>query len=664
MYYLNLRSPQRVQDSGLNHAIKQYLGTVSATHFLFMTSAPATYNRNKSRQTGTILKRHLTFKQWAAALLLFAGFCTATFYCYHLNHADARFERFAENFFLEELKTNPIQFHYSIDDPDAWHIDESQLKLPVYQAGEAANDIYALSLMSDRLSEYDASKLSENNRCLHELLSSYINAASHTAAYPYFAEPLSPSSGTPSELPILLAEYRFDTPEDVELYLAILNQIPAYFDGLIVYEKEKSAAGLFMSDTTADKVIRQCTALMDIRRLEDRSHFLELTFNKRLEPLQTSGLITEAESLAYQSENNRLLTTVVAPAYERLADELTLLKGSGQDTCGLAHYDGGRDYYKALLRMQTGSVRDIDEIKLLLYNDLQSNYKALADLLAADPSLKEQFLNEPELLPQMTPEEILTCLKTSIQQTFPALPGTDSKTGSDVQYTVKYVDDSLEPYTAPAFYMTPPIDNIWKNTIYLNALDTTDDISLFTTLAHEGYPGHLYQTLYSQRYWETSGMTPLRGVLYYGGFVEGWAMYAELSSYDYAVEIVRDSHPEAASYYTACRLDRQIQLCLYALLDIAIHYDGASFEDICSILSAFGSLSEDTMKAVYSYIVEEPCNYPKYYLGYLEIIELKKQAAALWGDNSSAFLYRFHCFLLENGPADFGTLTKLLHNSQ
>ncbi len=607
------------------------------------------------------MKRHLSFKQWAAALLLFAGFCTATFYCYEQNHADARFEQFICDFFLGELQANPIHFHYSIDDPADWQIDEAQLKLPVYHAGEAANSIYALSSFANALDKYEDVKLSASNRYLYKLLSSYIDAASGTAAYPYFQEPLSPSSGTPSELPILLAEYRFDTVEDVELYFAILQQIPAYFGGLIVYEQEKAQAGLFMSDDTADKVIQQCTALMNPGQLEENTHFLELTFAQRMEDLQSSGLLTQAQAQAFQSENNRLLTTVVAPAYDKLADELTLLKGSGKETCGLAHYESGREYYKALLRMQTGSVRSIDEIKQLLYDDLQTNYRSLAGLLAANPALKDQFMEEPALLPQMTPEEILSYLETSIQQQFPALPDTNGEDA--VRYTVKYVDDGLEPYTAPAFYMTPPIDNVWNNTIYINALDTTDDISLFTTLAHEGYPGHLYQTLYTQQYFAQSGITPLRSTLYYGGFIEGWAMYAELASYDYAISLIQSTHPEAAEYYLACRLDRQIQLCLYALLDLTIHYDGASFEDVCTILSSFGSLQEDTMRAVYSYIAEEPCNYPKYYLGYLEIMELKKQAAALWGGNDSAFLYRFHCFLLENGPADFGTLTKLLYHS-
>lgn len=607
------------------------------------------------------MKRHLSFKQWAAALLLFAGFSAATFYCFHLGHADARFERFAENFFLEELQANPIHFHYSIDDPEAWQIDETRLKLPVYHAGEAADNVYALSGLSDSLAEFDPAKLSEANRFLYNLLCTYIDAAAHTAAYPYFSEPLSPSSGMPSELPILLAEYRLDTPEDVELYLAILNQIPAYFDGLIVFEQEKAAAGLFMSDTTADKVIKQCAELMNIEQLESNSHFLELTFTQRLETLQETGLITQQEALAYEAENNRLLTTVVAPAYDHLADELTLLKGSGKDTCGLARHEGGQDYYTALLRMQTGSVRSIDEIKQLLFRDLQSNYEQLAMLLAGNPALREQFLEEQSLLPQMTPEEMLAFLEAAIRQNFPAIP--EATDDAPVQCRVKYVDDGLEPYTAPAFYMTPPMDNVWNNTVYINTLDTQDDISLFTTLAHEGYPGHLYQTLYSQQFWEKSGTTPLRSVLYYGGFVEGWAMYAELSSYDYAVSLAEEAHPEAADYYRLCRLDRQIQLCLYALLDIFIHYDGATLENVCDILSSFGSTNPEAMAAIYAYIAEEPCNYPKYYLGYLEIMELKKQAAALWGENDSAFLYRFHCFLLENGPADFGTLTKMLYRS-
>ena len=624
------------------------------------------------------MKRILSFKQWTVSLILFAGFCAATLLGYIHFHADAEFEAFAEDFFLQEMQANPIHFHYSVDDPSIYHIDETSLKMPVYHDGEAANDIYALSLISAKLEKYSNMNLSDSNRYLCGLMSSYIDTVSHTAAYPYFSEPLSPSSGAPSELPILLAEYRFDTVEDVEMYLSILTQIPDYFDGLMVYEREKAAAGLFMSDSTARKVIRQCTSLMNLTQLENNTHFLETTFAKRLQNLVDQGLLTEEDSLSYQYNNNRLLTTVVAPAYDHLADELTLLMGSGKDTCGLAHREGGQEYYEALLRLQTGSYRDITEIKQLLYSDLTSNYNTLQHLFNSDASLRDKLISDQALLPEMTPEEMLSYLEISIQQDYPSIP-----TGEDIgriNCTVKYVDDSLEPYTAPAFYMTPPIDNVLNNTIYINASDTSDDLSLFTTLAHEGYPGHLYQTIYSQRFRDCSDITPLCSVLYYGGYVEGWAMYAELCSYDYAIELAMEDHPEAAVYYLACRLDRQIQLCLYSLLDIAIHHDGATLEDVCEILASLGSTNPDTAAAIYEYIAEEPCNYPKYYLGYLEIMELKKQAYRVWfheqqttdagytlTENSSmedsAFLYYFHSFLLENGPADFRTLSALLSST-
>lgn len=617
------------------------------------------------------MKRVLSIKQWAFALFIFACFSTATLFGYVYNHADAEFETFTEDFFLQELQSNPIHFHYSVDNPSIYHIDESRLTMPVYHAGEAANDIYALSLLSGQLDKYANRRLSAQNRYLCGLLDTYIDTVSRTAAFPYFAEPLSPSSGAVSELPILLAEYRFDTIEDVEMYLAILEQIPDYFDGLIVYEREKASAGLFMADTSVDKVIRQCANLMDLEQLENNTHFLETTFADRLQRMVEQGLLTEDDVLSYQSVNNRLLTTVVAPAYDHLADELTLLKGSGKDICGLAHYAGGREYYKALLRLQTGSSRDITEIKKLLYNDLSVNYTELGKLLQSDPSLQGKLVSGETYLPDMSPAEMLDYLETAIGQDYPGIPS--ERDSGTVDCAVKYVDDSLEPYTAPAFYLTPPIDNVLNNTIYINALDTSDDISLFTTLAHEGYPGHLYQTVYAQQNWNLSGTTPLRSVLYYGGYVEGWAMYAELSSYDYAAELAADKHPEAAGYFLACRLDRQIQLCLYSLLDIAIHYDGATLGDVQEIFASFGSLDTGTIAAIYAYIAEEPCNYPKYYLGYLEIAELKRQAADAWYSNHPTaaasyekiyndpdFLYYFHSFLLDNGPADFKTLSDLL----
>lgn len=612
------------------------------------------------------MKHSLSFKQWGLALALFTLLSFLTLYWYDHMHQDAKFVAFANEFFLDEVQANPIHFHYTIDNPSAYGIDEAALTLPVYQAGEAVNDSYALALARERLSSINPDGLNEENRKLYDLVDSYLAAAADTAAYPYLSEPLSPSSGVSSELPILFSEYRLDDETDIENYLSILTQIPAYFDGLLLYEQEKAQAGLFMSDKTADRVIAQCTDLLDPDDLKDGTHFLDVTFEDRLQHLIDENILTAEQADAYISEHDRLLTTLIAPAYDHLADGLTLLKGSGKDTCGLAGQENGREYYRALVRLRTGSYRDIPEIKKLLARDLQFNYESLVALLYANPGLKNMIAESPSLLPEMTPEEILADLQDEIGEEYPPIPaGTNNK---PIYSTIKYVDESLEAYSAPAFYMMPPIDNICENLICLNARDTQDDLSLYTTLAHEGYPGHLYQTVYSKRYQEQENILPLGNVLYYGGFVEGWAMYVELASYDKAIELAGEKHPEAAAYYQVCRLDRQFRLGLYSLLDIAIHYDNASFEDVQKLCYCFGITDSAGLASLYQYIAEEPCNYLKYYLGYLEIMELKRQAAVLWSDtdpvtatyDNTDFLYRFHTFLLQNGPADYRTLAKRL----
>lgn len=612
------------------------------------------------------MKRSLSYKQWSLFLALLTLTSILTLLLYGKTHQDTRFRAFAQNFFLEEVQANPIHLHYTIDNPAAYGIDESSLSLPIYQTGSATEEIYALSQARKELSHIDPNALQENNRRLYEQLESYLAAAANVAAYPYFSEPLSPSSGVPSELPILFAEYRLDDITDVENYLRTLEQVPAYFDGLILYEQEKAAAGLFMSDTTADRMIAQCGALLDVNALEEGSHFLETTFADRLKRLVDQGVLTSAAASSYEAEHKRLLTTLVAPAYDRLADALTILKGQGGELCGLAGKENGRDYYLALLRLRTGSYRNISEIKHLLAQDLKLNYETLVSILRRNPALQAMIVQTPDLLPEMTPEEVLSDLRKEIGTSYPAIP--KGRDNAPIHSTIKYVDDSLAAYSAPAFYMTPPIDNICENLICLNPKDTGDDLSLYTTLAHEGYPGHLYQTVYSKRFQEQEGSLPLGSVLYYGGYVEGWAMYVELASYDRATALAVHEHPEAALYYQVCRLDRQFRLGLYSLLDVAIHYDGLSLEEVSALCHGLGISDSAALSSLYTYIAEEPCNYLKYYLGYLEILELKKQAAVLWSDterlsatyDNTDFLYRFHSFLLQNGPADYRTLARRL----
>ena len=602
------------------------------------------------------MKKKLSPRQWIGAVLLLLLFILLTLFIYGCFHEDARFEKFINRFFITELSANPVTLHYTLTDASKYGIDESTLSLPSYHSGQLTEELEHIDETLKSLKKFHPKRMSSDNQYTYVLLVTYLTAAKECSSYLYFDEPLSPASGVQSELPILLAEYRISSIDDIEIYLSILSQIPDYLEGIILYEQEKAEHGLFMSDTAVDKVIEQCMMVMNLQELKSGEHFLEITFDERIEKLVAQGLLTENEAQMRRLENERLLTTVVAPAYDNLADELTLLKGRGHDAQGLANYENGQKYYQAYLRLTTGSYHNIDEIKQMLSLDFEKNYTKLLTLIKEYPSLGTTAVYEENTFPALTAENMLSKLRDMMKEDYPDIPFSGNETASCI---IKYVDDSLAPYTAPAFYMTPPIDNSSENTIYINNLETTDGLPLFTTLAHEGYPGHLYQTVYSQQHMQDKNISKLRSILYYSGYVEGWAMYTELNSYDYAIRLARHTQPETEYIYTADKLNRQIQLCLYSLLDIIIHNEGASYERVCQILKAMGFTDESGMLAVYEYIVEEPCNYLKYYLGYLEIMELKEKAKELWGPSFTP--KRFHTFILNNGPADYRTLERLLN---
>lgn len=582
---------------------------------------------------------------------------------------DARqFEQLSRDLLYTELSGNTINLHYTLAYPENYGLSADPILPSSFTDGDTRAQV---TEWQRRLSRIDPQKLDPQDRYAYLLFDRFLALTLEGADFTYYTDPLSPSSGMVSGLPVLLADYTFRTKKDVEDYLGILEQTGTYFDALIRYEQEKSSAGLFMSDTSADNVIEQCDSIMDPVLLSEGSHFLQQTFTERLNGLVSDEIITEKEKQQYIHKNDLLLTTVMAPAYERVGDAFLVLKGTGVNPYGLFYYPEGKEYYTYLLAQTTGSSRSIPEIQRFLEKDYQENFHALRDLVKDHPGLlkvsSEDFsltsAGSSDTLYELS-NAILADLQKQMKPDFPKLTcisenknGREEKAESKpIACQFKMVSPSMEAYSSPAYYLTPPIDDLQHNTIYLNEPNITDDLTLYTTLAHEGYPGHLYQTVYSQSFLNQQNASSIRSLLHYGGFTEGWAVYVENLSYDYAAQLTKNE--ETAAYIEACRLNRNLHLCLYSYMDIAIHYDGATPEQIGRFLENLGLGRHANAKTIYEYLVEEPCNYLKYYLGYLEFLSLKQQAEELWGTDYSD--YRFHKFVLETGPSDFRSLGEQL----
>ena len=271
-------------------------------------------------------------------------------------------------------------------------------------------------------------------------------------------------------------------------------------------------------------------------------------------------------------------------------------------------------------------------------DDLTAMQEILSGLSSDQTSSvsSDLFSSQGSLLEDTDPSSILSNLEAKLDGSFPELPAVNTK--------VKYVQKSMEEYLSPAFYMVPAIDNANQNVIYINQGRMTDDISLFTTLAHEGYPGHLYQNVY----YANQDPDPIRCVLNYGGYTEGWATYSEMLSYYYTTL--------SKEHATLLQKNASIILGLYALADMGIHYDGWTLLETISFFHTYGITDPTTIEDIYDLIIADPANYLKYYIGYVEFLELKKEAVEKWGENFTQ--KRFHKAVLDVGPSSFSIIKK------
>ena len=105
-------------------------------------------------------------------------------------------------------------------------------------------------------------------------------------------------------------------------------------------------------------------------------------------------------------------------------------------------------------------------------------------------------------------------------------------------------------------------------------------------------------------------------------------------------------------------LNRSMNLCIYSLIDIGIHYRGWEQARVAAFLKAFGITNASAASEIYQYIVETPGNYLKYYWGYLNFLDLKKSCQNSMGADFD--LKKFHRKIMEIGPVQFPVLEKYL----
>ncbi|MDE6024691.1 MAG: DUF885 domain-containing protein [Lachnospiraceae bacterium] len=537
-----------------------------------------------------------------------------------------KFEDYLAKNFEDSVTEDTVTLHYSIAHPEKMNIEAPEVTygdVDITEEGLAKEE----QETKDTIAELEAINydlLTTDQKFTYNILMEYLQTSMLSYKNPYLYEPFAYTSGIQSNLPITMSEYKFYDKEDVDDYIKLLEIMPDYISPLLEFEQIKSDKGLFMSSHSASEVIRQCNEFI----ADPEKNLLIETFNDRIGDVE--GLSDE-DIENYKQANHDAVINKVIPTYKEIISKFEELQNTGKNDMGLCNLDGGKEYYEYLLKSKVGTTHTADEICTLLDERIASTMEELTTLAMGNYEDIMSYYDEYEsFYSDVEPKETIEFFEDAFSKSFPKIP--------EIDFTVTPVHESLVDMVSPAFYMTPPMDAYDENVIHTN-MGSKGAGALWSTLAHEGVPGHMYQFVY----FLSSNPTPLRTLLNFNGYQEGWASYVEMMSFDY-YDFSKDTYAEIERFNT------KLNLLLSARIDIGVNYEGWTLEETADFLNNNG-FDGSAAQDIIDYVVAEPCNYQMYCTGWLEFQLLREMAETELGERFNE--KNFHQVVLDAGPCQF-----------
>ena len=584
-------------------------------------------------------------KRIITAILVFFVIIT-TSSCNLLPKRDpSQFDNFSRQVFDLVIGTDEFAINYYFKNPENYGIDHGEPYLPIPTTESNALGTALLNVILGQVKHFNYNELSFDQKMTYHLIEDLIDKINDNTTDRIYldANYLGSYLGYQAQLPILFLQYNFRSETDIINYFAFLDLVPETFKAYVEFEKEKANHGYGMPDFVIENVVGQCEGFL--KNIDDTKnvHFMITEVNKKIDEVD---FLSSDLKAYYKSLNESKVRGPLKEGYQYVVNNLPSLKGRATNNMGLAHYVGenneqiGKNYYQKIFQEAVGYDVTIDEALAYIEGILEESYldlRAYANIIKNDPEIKY----DSDTL-EFMPEDIEGQLEY-YKNSFVNVP----EISKDLVINIKYVDESIADYFSPAAYVTSAIDEHVNEFIYLNrsSITITDELGqtslntdyLVTTLAHEGYPGHLYQNVY----FKSTNPNLLRLLIGNTGYKEGWANYAERLAYDLYFDN-HDYDDAIRNYYIE---NLRFEAAFYTKLDIGIHYLGWTLEETASYINTYFEASEEDCIAIYQQLIEVPTNYPTYFYTYLKINDLRDYMLS-----KGYSLYDFHKAYLDCGP--------------
>ena len=532
-----------------------------------------------------------------------------------------RFDELQKQWFREDMEADYANLHFSIVEPAKYGIQDVEVTL-----GEVSYDLTEedqkslddLKARLEKLKEFKLEDLTPDQQIMYQCMQySFDLSIKFYETEKDYTFAFTPNSGYNNNLITVFTEFDFRKEQDFRDYITLLKDTGRFIDQCIEYTRRQAADGIVQPDSVIDSVIEQCER-----------------FTANVDNNEVIKVFTEAINKVNMAGSQELINEVTSgvkeiliPAYKRIIDLYdNELRGQCTNSGVMADYDGGKELYALIVRNKVSTDKTVTEIENDVEAALESAYNRI---------IRNSSVNITEGYGFEDPYAIFDHLKTSMADDFPDIPKVD--------YTIAFLDKSVTSDNTSAYYLVAPIDDPTKNVVKVNpTFVERDPDGLCITLAHEGYPGHLYQHTY---YSINHPGNEYRYVMDFLGYGEGWAEYCENLAYKYFVK-----NSKEVSYLQDNNL---FSYLLYSYVDLKMHYDGWGVNEIAQFLSGYfiDSYARQIAPDLFETNLGDPGLFLPYGVGMMYMQNMMQDAQSAMGKKFD--LKAYNKVILDTGAAPF-----------
>lgn len=576
------------------------------------------------------IKRIALFSLSALLALSIAG-------CQKTNKADEqkKFDAFIQDEFVDSMQNNYLNMHIFTENPKKFGIDESKVKVQIDQplnAETRKNSTDELRKSEKAFQAFKRDALTEEQKETYDIFQYMLDVAvkSDDDKYRYMDLNFTTLTGIHTQLPTLFADLTLRNEQDVKNLIVLVKDTKPYIDSILDYTKQQAEQGTLMIDIKS--VLEYCEK---IKKAGMNSSTL-ISMNNNIEALN----LGKDKTVSYQKEVKAAFQSSFLPAYDNIITTLTSLKNSKNNTQGLSHLKNGKAYYEILFKNATGSNQSIETVKNNVSMLAQTSLMNAQNIAMKDSNAFKAYAGGKTTTKYKDFNSILQDLNKDIKSDFPSI--------GEIDYVIKPLDKDLANNGVAAYFNLPALDGTTPKQIRVNTQEDAlkiGSLETFSTVAHEGLPGHMYQVSYAYKNLPNNWR---KVVASFPGYQEGYATYVEL----YALKYLKDVDSSIVQLQQNMTV---YQNCMIALMDIGIHYEGWSLDDVKSFMESNG-LDRSAANDLYKQLQANPTAFLSYYVGYEQFADLKEKAKKALGDKFND--KGFHEAILKSGSAPFQVVEK------